>query len=67
MKRPPLRDPIQEVIDRQGRSLPLDQPCPQKHCHSLGALEDEILDALDKKESYGAYAGMRPVEAFSLV
>jgi hypothetical protein len=67
MKRLPLRDPIQEVIDRQSRSLPLDQPSPQKNCHPLGVLEDEILEALDRKESYGAYMGMAHVEAFSLV
>jgi hypothetical protein len=68
MKRSPLRDPIQEVIDRQMRSLSVTwgMPCPQKNCHPLGTLEDEILGAVDEKESYGAYIGLRPVEAFSL-
>ncbi len=63
----PLRDPIQEVIDRQMRSLSTtwDQPPPQKNCHTMSGVESEIVDALDEKASFGFYQG-RVVSMFSL-
>lgn len=66
---PPLRDPIQVVIDRQMRSIASTwgDPPPQKHCHQHGALETEILEAVDEKQSYGYYFGCGHYDTFSMM